>query len=44
MIIKTHSVHNGMSDAAIKYQPYPQIGLKDRTWPGNVISTPPIWW
>ncbi|MDB5554210.1 MAG: 2-isopropylmalate synthase [Rhizobium sp.] len=43
MIIKTHSVNNGMPDAAIKYQPYPQIGLKDRTWPGNVISTPPVW-
>jgi len=43
MIIKTHSVNNGMPDAAIKYQPYPQINLKDRTWPGNVISKPPVW-
>jgi len=43
MIIKTHSVKDGMPDAAIKYQPYGQIALKDRTWPSKTIETPPIW-
>lgn len=33
----------GMPDAATKYQPYPEVGLTDRTWPGNRITTPPIW-
>ena len=33
----------GMPDAAVKYQPYPQIDLKDRTWPANRIDTAPIW-
>jgi 2-isopropylmalate synthase len=43
MIIKTHASKSGMPDAAIKYQPYPQINLKDRTWPSNTITKPPIW-
>jgi 2-isopropylmalate synthase len=43
MIMKTHAIHNGMPDAAIKYQPYPQVGLKDRTWPNAVIDKPPVW-
>ncbi|MDO6964270.1 2-isopropylmalate synthase [Rhizobium alvei] len=43
MIIKTHPIQNGMPDAAIKYQPYPQIALPDRTWPSKTITTPPIW-
>lgn len=30
-------------EAAKKYSPYPQIGLKDRTWPGNRIEKAPIW-
>ena len=33
----------GMPGAAKKYQPYPQIGLTDRTWPSKQILTPPIW-
>jgi 2-isopropylmalate synthase len=33
----------GMPDAHIKYQPYPQIDLKDRTWPGKRIEHAPIW-
>jgi len=33
----------GMPGASQKYQPYPQIGLKDRTWPDNRIEKPPIW-
>ena len=32
-----------MPDAAIKYQPYPQVGLRDRTWPNAVIDKPPVW-
>ncbi|MBL0372033.1 2-isopropylmalate synthase [Rhizobium sp. KVB221] len=43
MIMKTHSVKNGMSDAAIKYQPYGQIALPDRTWPSKIIDKAPIW-
>ena len=33
----------GMPDAHVKYQPYPKIDLKDRTWPARSIDTPPIW-
>jgi 2-isopropylmalate synthase len=33
----------GMPDASRKYQPYPQIDLKDRTWPGRRIEKAPIW-
>jgi len=34
---------HGMADAARKYQPYPQVPLTDRTWPGKRIEQPPIW-
>lgn len=33
----------GMHDAANKYQPYPQVGLTDRTWPAKQILQAPIW-
>lgn len=33
----------GMPDASAKYQPYPLIGLSDRTWPGKRIDKAPIW-
>ncbi|WP_246252516.1 2-isopropylmalate synthase [Allomesorhizobium camelthorni] len=33
----------GMPDAARKYQPYPAIGLADRTWPSKRIEKAPIW-
>ena len=33
----------GMPDAASKYQPYPMIDLKDRTWPSRRIEKAPIW-
>ena len=26
-----------------KYKPFPQIALKDRTWPDKVITRAPIW-
>ena len=35
--------HKGMPDAARKYQPYPTVGLTDRTWPSKVIDKAPIW-
>ncbi|HCL67172.1 MAG TPA: 2-isopropylmalate synthase [Rhizobium sp.] len=43
MIARTHSVKQGMPDAALKYRPYPQIDIKDRTWPSKIITTAPIW-
>ncbi|MBZ9962222.1 2-isopropylmalate synthase [Mesorhizobium sp. BR1-1-2] len=35
--------NGGMPDAARKYQPYPIVGLTDRTWPSKVIDKAPIW-
>ncbi|MCO5070485.1 MAG: 2-isopropylmalate synthase [Rhizobiaceae bacterium] len=32
-----------MPDAVRKYQPYPQVGLTDRTWPSKQIEKAPIW-
>ncbi|WP_428425603.1 2-isopropylmalate synthase [Pararhizobium sp.] len=43
MIMKSHTVKQGMPEAAVKYQPYPQINIPDRTWPGNTITKAPIW-
>ncbi|MCP8894020.1 2-isopropylmalate synthase [Shinella daejeonensis] len=43
MIVKTYSPRQGMPEAAVKYQPYPQVALPDRTWPSKVISKAPIW-
>ncbi|MGH8175370.1 MAG: 2-isopropylmalate synthase [Steroidobacter sp.] len=31
------------TDPAEKYRPFRAIGLTDRTWPDQVISTPPLW-
>ncbi|MVA99521.1 2-isopropylmalate synthase [Nitratireductor sp. CAU 1489] len=33
----------GMPDAVKKYQPYPAVGLHDRTWPEKRIERAPIW-
>ncbi len=33
----------GMPNASAKYQPYPLVGLKDRTWPDKRIEHAPIW-
>ncbi|CDX43713.1 2-isopropylmalate synthase [Mesorhizobium plurifarium] len=33
----------GMPNATRKYQPYPTVGLADRTWPNKVIDKAPIW-
>ncbi|ESX93930.1 2-isopropylmalate synthase [Mesorhizobium sp. LNJC403B00] len=32
-----------MPGAARKYQPYPTVGLTDRTWPNKVIDKAPVW-
>ena len=36
-------VGKGMPGAARKYEQYPLVGLKDRTWPDKRIETAPIW-
>lgn len=33
----------GMPDAARKYEPYPLVGLTDRTWPAKRIEKAPVW-
>jgi 2-isopropylmalate synthase len=33
----------GMPEAVVKYQPYPAVGLADRTWPSKRIEKAPIW-
>ena len=30
-------------DPSKKYNSFPPVGLKDRTWPDKVIASPPIW-
>ncbi|MBX3579578.1 MAG: 2-isopropylmalate synthase [Rhizobiaceae bacterium] len=32
-----------MPGAPRKYEPYPTVGLRDRTWPDKVIDKAPIW-
>ncbi|HVK90768.1 MAG TPA: 2-isopropylmalate synthase [Mycoplana sp.] len=43
MTVKTHTSKHGMPNAAAKYQPYPQVGIPDRTWPSRTITEAPIW-
>ena len=43
MTTTTPSGRKGMPSATAKYQPYPMVDLPDRAWPGNRISTPPVW-
>ena len=43
MDAKTSTPKSGMPDAAVKYRPYPQISIPDRTWPSKVIDKAPIW-
>ncbi|MFC3075312.1 2-isopropylmalate synthase [Shinella pollutisoli] len=43
MTANIHPRRQGMPEAAIKYQPYPQVNLPDRTWPGKTIAKAPIW-
>nr|WP_245445143.1 2-isopropylmalate synthase [Mesorhizobium soli] len=37
------SGHHGMPGAGLKYEPYPKIDLRDRTWPSKTIDKAPIW-
>ncbi len=41
--IEPTASRKGMADAPVKYQSYPAIDLKDRTWPGRRIEKAPIW-
>ena len=43
MDAKTETAAKGMPDAARKYEPYPMVGLADRTWPSKRIEKAPIW-
>jgi 2-isopropylmalate synthase len=38
-----HGPVKGMPDAARKYQAYPAIPIKDRTWPDRRIERAPVW-
>lgn len=37
------AMRKGMPHAARKYEPYPAVGLTDRTWPNKRIEKAPIW-
>jgi 2-isopropylmalate synthase len=37
------ATHSGMPSAGVKYQPYPQIDLPNRQWPGKQITKAPVW-
>jgi 2-isopropylmalate synthase len=43
MDAKTPISTKGMPDAAVKYRPYPQINIPDRSWPSKLIDKAPIW-
>ena len=43
MDAKTPISPKGMPDAAMKYRPYPQIDMSDRSWPAKSITKAPIW-
>jgi 2-isopropylmalate synthase len=32
-----------LKNPASKYRPFAPVGLKDRTWPDNVLAKPPVW-
>jgi 2-isopropylmalate synthase len=32
-----------LNDPSKKYRPFAPVGLRDRTWPDAVITTPPVW-
>jgi 2-isopropylmalate synthase len=41
--VRAAQARKGMPDAARKYEPYPLVGLSDRTWPSKRIEKAPIW-
>lgn len=40
---KTQTPVKGMQAAGVKYRPYPQVNIPDRTWPTKTITKAPIW-
>ncbi|WP_051558983.1 2-isopropylmalate synthase [Allorhizobium undicola] len=40
---KSNAGIKGMADASLKYRPYPQVDIADRTWPSKTITQAPIW-
>jgi 2-isopropylmalate synthase len=32
-----------LTNPSAKYRPFPAVAIKDRQWPGNTITRPPIW-
>jgi 2-isopropylmalate synthase len=32
-----------LKDPSVKYRPFPQINIPDRTWPSKVIDKAPRW-
>ncbi|AKJ31685.1 2-isopropylmalate synthase [Caldimonas brevitalea] len=32
-----------LTDPSRKYRPFPPVALRDRTWPDQVLTAPPIW-
>jgi len=40
---RNQAARKGMPDAHIKYEPYPLVGLSDRTWPSKRIEKAPVW-
>ena len=43
MDAKTQTPAKGMQAAGVKYRPYPQVNIPDRTWPTKTIDKAPIW-
>ncbi|NNH31220.1 2-isopropylmalate synthase, partial [Rhizobium sp. SEMIA 4085] len=43
MDAKTQNPAKGMQSAGVKYRPYPQVNIPDRTWPTKTISKAPVW-
>ncbi|QRM44791.1 2-isopropylmalate synthase [Rhizobium sp. BG4] len=40
---KTQTPAKGMQSAGVKYRPYPQVNIPDRTWPTKTLTKAPIW-
>ncbi|MCD2184304.1 2-isopropylmalate synthase [Rhizobium sp. GN54] len=43
MSVNSQTPNHGMPNASAKYQPYPQVNIPDRTWPGKTITKAPVW-
>jgi len=40
---KNQTPAKGMQAAGVKYRPYPQVNIPDRTWPTKTLTKAPIW-